>query len=560
MNFKSGKTENLSNRIKNTLFRRCVFFVGLTILASSFLQCANMQRPTGGPKDSIPPQLLEITPENLSRNFKDKEIVLTFDEFIKTENPGKEFNISPDVPTQPLYKVRKKRFIIELPDSLEENTTYTINFGKGLVDFNEGNPFINYNYVFATGDVLDSLSISGSVQNGYTKEFDLDKDKEVIALLIPTRQDSIFGKKKASYYTNVDSSGNFQFNNLREDTYRVYALKDVNNDKIFNGNDEWIGFLQDSIVLQENVTGIHLEYTPGKPQTFRNLEKKVDSDGSLLFTFNRPLEAPEFTIIDPEDLDQTKIVRLSPTADTAKIYVENLEFDSLKIALFEEQEILDTLELRKARNVKIDATIVPRLNITNQVDRIKHIELTANYPISNIDKSKVLLLEDSVSRRNFQLQQDSIKKELYHIRYNWKPKINYELVLEEGALIGPFDEQNQEFKSQFTLNETENYGDINLTFNGLDTTAQYIVELIDESKEKIFDVQVLPDDHQLSYIKFPGGKYAIRLIQDDNKNGKWDAGDVYTLRQPEPIWYLDRTFTIRANWEQNETIEVDFNR
>ena len=167
-------------------------------------------------------------------------------------------------------------------------------------------------------------------------------------------------------------------------------------------------------------------------------------------------------------------------------------------------------------------------------------------------------MEDSVSRRNFQLQQDSINREMYHIRFNWRPKRNYELVLQEGAVLGPFDEKNKEFKSQFTLNETENYGDINLTFTGLNDGTNYIVELIDESKEKLFDRKTLPSNRILSYKQFPGGKYSIRLIEDSNNNGKWDSGDVYTKRQPERIWYLDRTFTIRANWEQNETIEVNF--
>ncbi|MGO1596556.1 MAG: Ig-like domain-containing domain [Sphingobacterium sp.] len=524
----------------------------------SFIQCANMQRPTGGPKDSIPPQLLEVTPANLSLNFKETEIVLTFDEFIKTVNPGKEFSISPDVPTQPIYKVRKKNLIIELPDSLAENTTYTINFGKGLVDYNEGNPFINYNFVFATGDVLDSLSISGKVKNGYSKDFDLEKDKEVIAILIPTSQDTIFGKKKASYYTNVDSSGNFQFNNLREDSYRVYALKDINGDKIYNGNDEWIGFQQDSIQLQANVSGIELEYTKGKPLVFRNLEKKIDTDGSLLLTFNRPLEDPDFRILDPVDMDETKLVKVVPTADSARMYFEHLEFDSLKIEVSEYQEVVDTISLRKARNVKVDQTIVPRLNISNQVDRIKHIELSSSYPISSIDNAKILIMEDSVSRRNFQLQKDTINSEMYHIRFNWKPEIDYELVVEEGAIQGPFGETNEEFKAQFTLNQTENYGDIILKFTGLEKEKNYIVELIDESKEKTFDVRSLPDNHELPFIKYPGGKYSIRLIEDENGNGKWDGGDVYELRQAEPIWYLNRTFTIRANWEQNETIDVNF--
>ncbi|GGE11702.1 Ig-like domain-containing domain [Sphingobacterium cellulitidis] len=554
----SKKDNNSLNRLKTALFKNLIFLGLATMIALSFVKCANMQKPTGGPKDSIPPKLLGITPPNLSKNFKEKVIEMTFDEYIKTVNPGKEFSISPDLETQPIYKIKKKRFIIELPDSLEENTTYTINFGKGLVDYNEGNPFINYNYVFATGDQLDSLSISGQVKNGYSKDFDLEKDKEVIAILIPTSRDTIFGKRKASYYTTVDSSGNFSFNNLREDTYRVYALKDMNNDKIYNGNDEWIGFLEDSIALTQNVSGIALEYTKGTAPIFRNLEKKIENNGSLLLTFNRPLENPDLKIISPNNLDANKLVKYKPSLDTANIYFENLEFDSLKVAVLENNVPIDTISLRKARNLKVDNSIQPKLNISNKVDRIKHIELSSDYPIASVDKNKVLIMEDSVSRRNFQLQQDSINREMYHIRFNWRPNRNYELVLQEGAVLGPFDEKNKEFKSQFTLNETENYGDINLTFTGLNDGTNYIVELIDESKEKLFDRKTLPSNRILSYKQFPGDKYSIRLIEDSNNNGKWDSGDVYTKRQPERIWYLDRTFTIRANWEQNETIEVNF--
>lgn len=554
----SKKDNNSLNRLKTALFKNLIFLGLATMIALSFVKCANMQKPTGGPKDSIPPKLLGITPPNLSKNFKEKVIEMTFDEYIKTVNPGKEFSISPDLETQPIYKIKKKRFIIELPDSLEENTTYTINFGKGLVDYNEGNPFINYNYVFATGDQLDSLSISGQVKNGYSKDFDLEKDKEVIAILIPTSRDTIFGKRKASYYTTVDSSGNFSFNNLREDTYRVYALKDMNNDKIYNGNDEWIGFLDDSIALTQNVSEIALEYTKGTAPIFRNLEKKIENNGSLLLTFNRPLEDPDLKIISPNNLDANKLVKYKPTLDTANIYFENLEFDSLKVAVLEKNVPIDTISMRKARNLKVDNSIQPKLNISNKVDRIKHIELSSDYPIASVDKNKVLIMEDSVSRRNFQLQQDSINREMYHIRFNWRPNRNYELILQEGAVLGPFDEKNKEFKSQFTLNETENYGDINLTFTGLNEGTNYIVELIDESKEKLFDRKTLPSNRILSYKQFPGGKYSIRLIEDSNNNGKWDSGDVYTKRQPERIWYLDRTFTIRANWEQNETIEVNF--
>src|SRR5690606_17720186 len=455
------------------------------------------------------------------------------------------------------YKIRKKNLVINLPDSLEENTTYTINFGKGLVDYNEGNPVVNYNYVFATGNELDSLSISGRVTNGFTKSFDEKTDKDVKVLLIPTRQDSIFGKRKANIFVNVDTAGNFKFNNLREDTYRIYALKEQNNDRIFNGNDEWIGFLNDSIVLNDDISGIHLEITKAYPKTHRTLERKVEQAGYVLLTFNRPLVEPSVNILHPREINDSKIERYSFYNDTAKIFIENVTLDSVKLELSEMGQVIDTVLIRTNKNAKYERDIKPVLNISNKVDRVRHIRLSSATPLASVDKSKILLYEDSVSRRNFQLQQDSIDRELYHIRYNWRPQRNYERVIQEQAMRGPFDDYNKELKTQFTMDETDNYGNINFTINGLDSARQYIVEMIDEQKEKVFDRRVISaNQNVINYKNFPGGKYSLRVIYDDNKNGKWDPAYVYARKQAEDIWYLNKTFTIRPNWDQNETITL----
>src|SRR5690606_41140501 len=134
--------------------------------------CANMQRPTGGPKDTIPPVLLGEVPENLSRNFTAREIVLSFDEFIKLNNQFSEFSISPDVEKQTEYRVRKRNLHITLPDSLEANTTYTINIGKEQVDYNEGNQDENNTYVFCKGYELDKYKFSLIISNTYMKVYD----------------------------------------------------------------------------------------------------------------------------------------------------------------------------------------------------------------------------------------------------------------------------------------------------------------------------------------------------------------------------------------------------
>lgn len=531
------------------------FFI---LISLSMFRCANMQRPTGGPKDSIPPKVLSERPPNFSTNFKEREIVIQFDEYIKLNNQNKEFSISPDVDKQPIYKVRKKSLHITLPDSLEKNTTYTINFGKGLVDYNEGNPIINYSYVFSTGPELDSLTLSGSVKNAYTRVFNEKEDKDVRVLLIPISQDSIFGKKKANIYTTVDSSGNFKFQNLREDTYRIYALKEQNNDRIYNSPEESIGFLADSIVLTKDVSGIKLEFSKGRPQTFRTLDKKIEKDGKILLVFNQPIDTPIITIIDPKDYNVDKKVIISNNKDSAFVIVKNMDFDSLKFQIADNLKILDTTLLRKSRNLKFERIIEPTLNITNKVDRIKHITLTSKYPIDKVIKEKFILKEDSIERRNFQLLQDSVNTNQYNLKFNWRPKRNYELIIQDKAIIGPFEEFNKEQAFNFTLNEADNYGDIKFTLNNLVPTEQYVVELIDDKTDKVVDIKIINNTNEINYIKFPGGKYRLRVIKDINKNGRWDGADVYQKTQAEPVWYIDKPFTIRSNWEQIETLNINF--
>jgi len=544
-------SKNTSKAIKSALNSRLLAFSCFTLLIFLSIRCASIQAPTGGPKDSIPPKVLAETPANLTKNFAAQKILIELDEFIKLNNQSKEISISPEMEKAPIFKVKKKNLEITLPDSLAANTTYTINFGKGLVDYNESNPLLNYSYVFATGNEIDSLSIAGNVKSARTQEV----LKEVKVLLIPTSQDSIFGKKKANIFALTDTAGNFKISNLREDTYRVYALKESNNDRIYNGVDEEIGFLADSIHLDRDITGINLEIFKAIPPVFRTIDRKIEKNGRILFSFNRRVIDPSLQIIGTDI--PNKRIQFSPGNDSAFVFVENLNFDSLKFQLNEGKQVLDTILLKRSGNEKYERFIEPITSIKNaKVDRVKHITFTSIIPIENVDKSKIKIMEDSVSRTNFQLQLDTNQANLYHIRYNWRDQKNYELIVEEGALQGYFKEINKEHKSKFTLDKTDNYGDIELTFDHTDSSMQYIVELIDERKEKVFSSQILPANHKITYSKYPGGKYTLRVIYDANKNGLWDTGDVYQKIQPEKIWYLNRVFTIRANWEQKETISL----
>src|SRR5690606_37736257 len=145
MRLTSRNIKNRLKRIKITNFSISDF--SYIFFAIIFQGCASIQQPTGGPKDTTPPKILSEEPKNLTTNFHQKQIAITFDEYIKLQNEFTEISFSPDMEIRPTFKIKKKTLLINLPDSLEQNTTYTINFGKALVDFNEGNELKNYAYV-----------------------------------------------------------------------------------------------------------------------------------------------------------------------------------------------------------------------------------------------------------------------------------------------------------------------------------------------------------------------------------------------------------------------------
>src|SRR5690606_8713800 len=279
--------------------------------------------------------------------------------------------------------------------------------------------------------------------------------------------------------------------------------------------------------------------------------------GKIISVFNKPLENGQITVIDPPNLDTDKQVEYTADLDSAVLWLADLNFDSLKISITDAGEVLDTVVMRRGRNDKYDRDFAVSDNLTrNKVNRIQHIELTASSPVQSIDRNKVVLLVDSVRVRNFQLVKDTTAKRRYVLRYNWRPKHDYELTLEEGAFTGFFGDKNKKITKTFTMDESENFGNILLKITVPDTVHQYLIQLINEKKDIIHRSVPITASTDLPFDQFPGGKYTLRVVYDENNNGKWDPGDVYGNKQPERVWYLGKTFIIRANWEQEETVIV----
>ncbi len=221
------------------------FFPGLIFLVC--WGCAQQGSPAGGPRDEDPPVVLESDPPNYSIHFDAKRIEIKFDEYIVLDNVNQELIVSPPMEEQPIVKLKKKTLVIEIEEELKPYTTYTFNFGSAIKDLHEGNKLLNFEYVFSTGDVLDSLSVRGTLI--YAE--DLTAPEEPISIMLYNDlRDSVPLTEIPMYVGRSDDSGVFSVNNLRADVYKVFALKDGNNNFLFDLPTEEIAFLDTSLIVR----------------------------------------------------------------------------------------------------------------------------------------------------------------------------------------------------------------------------------------------------------------------------------------------------------------------
>lgn len=207
--------------------------------------CANIIPPDGGFRDSIPPVLSKASPPDSSGNFSEKKITLTFDEYIQLQNPSQELIMSPVPKQEPVIESKLKTLTIRLKDTLEANTTYTLNFGNAVRDVNEGNIAKNFTYIFSTGRTFDSLTLSGKVILAVNGKV----DTTLVVMLHKSGDDSAVVNEKPRYLTRLDSSGNFRFRNLPWGTFYVYALQDQGNSRRYQSEKQLFAFADSSVTL-----------------------------------------------------------------------------------------------------------------------------------------------------------------------------------------------------------------------------------------------------------------------------------------------------------------------
>ena len=255
---------------QKSLISAAAFILLIAIAVFSGPGCANIIPPQGGPRDSLPPTLIKAAPLDSTRGFTGKRIVLTFNEFVDIQNERENLLISPLPVNAPTVMVRLNQLTVRLNDSLEANTTYSINFGDAIKDYNEGNVLKNFTYTFSTGNYIDSLELKGTVTLAETGKI----DTSLIVILHTKSNDSAIVKDRPRYIAKLDSKGNFSFKNLPPKTFYLYALKDDGGTRRYFKDDQLFAFADKPVVLSGSTEPVNLyayaSQTPPPVSTVNN--------------------------------------------------------------------------------------------------------------------------------------------------------------------------------------------------------------------------------------------------------------------------------------------------
>lgn len=506
--------------------------------------------PSGGIRDLYPPaldtnKLSPAIPANFSTNFQAAEIILQFNEYFVLDKPLKNIIITPIPSQNPSYRIKGKKLIIGLEGELKDSTTYTINFGDAIKDITEGNVTKNFNYVFSTGSYIDSLSFKGLVKDAFTKS----GVENTTVMLYEENTDSIPFKEKPMYFVKTSRTGSFTMEYMKAGKYKAVALLDENNNYLFNPKSEAIAFSDNQIEIPKSAN----DTLENKFELFKEdlkkqfvLEKKYTPQGKVNLTMNRSADDLEISGVNGLELNSNWI-NYSLKKDSIEFWIDTNDTKEKFISILIDDKsngYTDTIKVTTPTPKKAQPSpFVITNNAKKGLDNHSDLSLLFNKPLSKIDDSK-LKLELREEEVPFSIVQNSVREVI--VASGWIPGKKYVLTIYPNAFTNILGESTDTIKVSFKYKEEKDYGKLFLNMEVEE--GNYILQLLKEGKmvsQKTFK----GNSFKHNYNQLAPGKYQLKLIYDENGNGKWDTGIYLKHLQPETIVYYNGEISIRQGWD-----------
>jgi hypothetical protein len=519
--------------------------------------CANPTAPAGGPRDEQPPQIDSTrTTPNFQTNFNQTYFEITFDEWVELEDWREQVVVSPPLDFEVKIKKKTVRFEVREGDSLRANTTYTVNFGEAVIDLTEGNPAENLRFVFSTGDVLDSLSISGQLYDIVSRE----AIEEAYFMLYDNLSDTVVSTERPYYFGRTDEFGRFTIENLRAGTFKGFALKaGAVSGYLYTNAGEQIGFPDTLIEVRPGSRPV-LEipmFVEARPLRFFNAIAEQYGLSKLLF--NQP-PPEDLELVLPDSLEFSYF-NYESSRDTLLVWYDQPQAQAWSVIVQRDSTFLDTVNtsaLNKETFLANSRLMLKGRN--NSGTKIlapgEAIRLEWNRPLASIDTGLIELYQDSLRLSISQAVVDSLAFRETQISAVFRQDSTYRLLVLPGAVQDQYGIRNQDsLEINYRIGNLEDYGNIAVNFTGLDSTLHYRGEL--RQGDQLLDTFYLSEQSTFRYEQriLQPRKYTIRLIEDRNQNRRWDTGDYLSGRQAEPI-YTKELEQLRANWDLEETINL----
>lgn len=601
--------------MQNRTYPSLIVFLWSSFFLGLVFSCAEPSAPEGGPQDRQPPRIhtKKYSTPNPSTNFRDHQIILTFDEWIKLQSAYSQVVISPPLEKKIDIKIRNKSVVVEWKEPLKDSTTYIINFGDAVQDITEGNIVPNLKMVFSTGPFLDSLSCSGQIVDAETRA----PKEEVWVMLYQNLADSMPKKEKPYYFTKTDKQGNFRLDYIKKGRYRIFALDDKNRDYKYNQNNESIAFLDSSFLINDTIQpAFRLSMFQEREKT-RILSSKLENYGALNITLNNTVQTSStIQLLDAPDDFKTW---LEQGEDTLRLWFDGTMPDTGKWSFVienEAEELKDTIEIKaKSRSEYMDEAsnlrwydktatregggrksgkgpVLVGLPLQDTTTIPQHpfevMKLYFTRPIVTIDSNQIILLKDtsiSVVKLNIVEIVDSftqdvtldttfktvlqdtflpVSKPSVNIRnhldlaYAWKVGARYQLMILPDGVSDYLGLTNQDTLSRiYSINKEGDYGSVTVVIKSTDSTLQYVVQLLD-AKGALVQENIVNDSSQITFVykNIPTNTYTVRLIHDKLPNGRWDVGSYENNRQAE-LTTSTKPIKLSPGWENK--MELDLN-
>lgn len=588
------------NYIREFIF----LLVSSIFLVCLMYACASVGSPQGGPVDETPPRFVSSNPLPNALNYNKGKIEIEFDELITVDNPMEKVIITPPQIQIPVIKAQGRRIIVELKDSLQPNTTYTIDFADAIADNNEKNLLENFTFAFSTGEVVDSLVVAGTLLNAEN----LEPMPGVLVGLHKNLEDTAFTKLPFFRTSKTNERGKFRIRNIAPGSYRLFALGDVNRDYKFDQPGEEIAF-HDSIIVPSFVPAVRMDTVwkdsvtvdtimeikynrfipdnvdlflfkePFSRQYLRRAERKEEH--KLTFSFNAPVDSlPVIRFLDIPTQKDFAVLEYTEgkTAlnywlkdsllykqDTLNVEISYLKSDSLNhlvldtdtASLFIRRPKKKEKEKKKKKDEveKIDFLGVTS-NASGSMDVFDTLKITFSEPILEFDPSLVMLQQkidttqwDSIS---FKILVDEHNPMVYRLLRRWDYGKEYKVSVDSAMFTSVYGKWNDKLDVPFKTNVKDAYGHLYVSVLGVEGSG--IGELLDAS-DKVVRRAILKEGGVL-FMNLKPGKYYLRYIVDTNGNGMWDTGQYGIKRQPEQVFYYPEFIEVMQNWEHDETWNV----